>query len=293
LISSVRSLPTLPDDFGAIRPVAAQEIPNSGRRRSYSHGVTAGGLATTRLLAVLRATESGSGTFLAHCTGGRYWVKAPNNPQGNHTLAAEVVVHGVGRLIGAPVCENILVELPAGLDFSYAPGHRLRAGVGHGSRDVSPSVVSEAWTTYLDRDDNQKRQARLAALWDLCMGGDPQWLHDEAHDYTIWSFDHGFWLGGGDGDWSPNTLAPIGTTPWHHDGIDPAVTSGAELRAAARTVGGLTRTAIRDVTRQVPVEWNIPMDHLDWLADFLALRADAVAERLEDAAASIERGGSL
>lgn len=258
----------------------------------YARRVTAGGIATTRMVAVMKKTESGSGTFLAQCTDGRYWVKAPNNPQGNHTLAAEVVVHGVGRLIGAPVCDNALVELPAGIDFSYAPGRRLPAGIGHGSRDVSPSVVSESWTTYVHRDDNRRRQARLGALWDLCMGGDPQWLHNEARDYTIWSFDHGFWLGGGDGDWTPETLTKIGVRPWQYD-IELALTDAGELRAVATVLGSITAAALREVTGQVPVEWGIPSDHLDRLADILSVRADAVAARLEDAATAIERNGGL
>lgn len=158
------------------------------------------------LVAPLRLTQSGSGTFLALASDGNtYWTKPPANPQGDRTLVTEVLVAGVGALLGAPVVPTALVDIPADLEFTYTPQHKLRAGVGHGSLDVESALQDDSWDVYSTRDDNRRRQARLLALWDLCMGGDAQWLYSALDDFSIWSYDHGFWLGG-EGDWTIESL---------------------------------------------------------------------------------------
>ncbi|MEB0286784.1 hypothetical protein QN345_00180 [Cryobacterium sp. 10I1] len=243
-------------------------------------------LQLVTLVAPLQTTESGSGTFLGLASdGNQYWIKAPNNPQGVRTLAAEVVVHGIGALIGAPVCRTALVNIPISmnsLNWWFTPQHKLTGGIGHGSLNVDSVIVSDEWTTYSARDNNRARQAQVFALWDLCMGGDPQWLHDTSDDYSIWTFDHGFWLGG-DGDWSSESLKRVRTSPWQYD-LDPSVASAAALRDAATAVDALDRDAIRSVTQSVPIEWGIPSSDLSILADMLYLRTDGVAKRLATAA---------
>lgn len=231
----------------------------------------------------MRKSNSGSGAFLGVASdGNEYWVKAPNNPQGPRTLVAETVCYGLGRAIGAPVCENALIDIPTGMDWEYARGYRLRGGVGHGSLNVTDAIESDEWATYSARDDNRSRQASLFALWDLCMGADPQWLHKVVEDYTIWSFDHGFWLAG-EVDWSIESLRAIGVKGWHYD-IDAAVTSARALRGAAERVEALSAASIRAVTDLVPLEWSVTKQELSELADILLRRAAGVADRLRDAA---------
>ena len=253
------------------------------------HAATSTALSRTKLVSVLTPTTSGSGTFLGLASDGeKYWVKAPNNPQGPRTLAAEVIVHGIGNLLGAPICKTALIEIPISMTYQFAPQHRLHGGIGHGSRDIPAALVSENWSTFSSRDNNRHRQALIFGLWDLCMGGDQQWLHDITEGYTIWSFDHGFWLGG-EGDWSSESLRKTGTSPWLYDrepgDLDPAVASARALRTAALAVHALDREAIRAVTASVPIEWKIPYADLATAADILFLRAEGVAERLTEAAA--------
>lgn len=235
------------------------------------------------LIAPIRTTESGSGTFLGLASdGNEYWIKAPNNPQGVRTLAAEVVVHGIGNLLGAPVCETALIDIPATMNWLFTPQHRLNGGIGHASLNLRNALVSEEWTTYSALDHNRERQAILLGLWDLCMGGDPQWLHDVAAEYSIWSFDHGFWLGG-DGDCSAHSLQQLGSTPWQYD-LELGIASARALRIASVAVGSIDRMALHAVTDQVPVEWGIPRSELAALADILFVRAEGVAQRLAEAA---------
>jgi len=242
-----------------------------------------GPLPRVRLVAPLRRTESGSGTFLALASDGRqYWVKSPENPQGNRTLVTEIVVQGVGALLGAPVVPTALVDIPPRMTYSYTRQDRLHGGLGHGSLNVSTVIQSDAWSDFSSHDDNRNRQARLLALWDLCMGGDPQWLYDVLDDYSVWSFDHGFWLGG-EGDWDEGSLTRTATSRWD-DELSAGIASAAGLRAAAEAVSSLTRDDLRGVVARVPVEWGATSRELVTLVDVLYLRADGVASRLLEAA---------
>lgn len=126
------------------------------------------------LRAPLRRSSSGSGAFLGLASDGQqYWVKAPGNPQGSRTLIAEMVAYGLGRMIGAPVPDNALIEIPASFDWTYAEAHRLRGGTGHGSLNVDDVVVADEWGTYSRLDDNRRRQALILAIWGPLHGRRP------------------------------------------------------------------------------------------------------------------------
>lgn len=235
------------------------------------------------LLAPFQRGTSGSAAFLGLASDGQqYWVKPPGNPQGSRTLVAEVIAYGIGQLIGAPVPANALIEIPVTLDWEYTDAYRLRGGTGHGSRNVEDVVVAEEWGTYSRLDDNRRRQAMILALWDLCMGVDPQWLHQTTEDYSIWSFDHGFWLAG-ESDWTIDSLKTIGTSAWQFD-LDLGVASDGGLREAADQLDALSLTAIQTVVGSVPLEWDTTTEELSELASILFLRAEGVAARLRHAA---------
>ena len=94
---------------------------------------------------VLRPSEHGlAGSFLALGTDGRrWWVKPPHQGDPDLALVTEYVVGRVGALIGAPTCENSVVEIPA--DFTgweFARGRTLSAGLGHGTVEVEAAPIS-------------------------------------------------------------------------------------------------------------------------------------------------------
>ncbi len=235
------------------------------------------------LVAPLRRGSSGSAAFLGLASDGQqYWVKPPGNPQGARTLVAEAIAYGIGRLIGAPVPADALIHIPATFNWEYADAYRLHGGTGHGSLNVEDVVVAEEWGIYSRLDDNRRRQASILALWDLCMGVDPQWLHQTTEDYSIWSFDHGFWLAG-EADWTIDSLKTIGTSPWQFE-LDLGVASASGLREAADQVDSLSLAAIQAVAGSVPLEWETTSQELSELASILFLRTEGVAERLRAAA---------
>jgi hypothetical protein len=220
--------------------------------------------------------------FLAIADDGRqYWVKAPNNPSGTRGLIAERVVYGLGEILGAPVPESVLMEIPPSMPWEVVPGIRLRAGIAHGSLNIEPVVVHEDWGTYASHDHNRDRQAVIVALWDLCLGEDAQWLHHLDDDMSIWTFDHGLWFGGG-ADWTVNDLERVGTQPWA--GLDAGVASKSSLLAVADRLDALDLDTFRAVTAQVPVGWDTSAEEMSELASILFVRAESVVARLRTAA---------
>ncbi|GAA1321299.1 hypothetical protein ACFSWE_00550 [Leucobacter albus] len=235
------------------------------------------------LLAILQRSGSGSEAFLALASDGRkYWVKAPNSPQGARTLVAESIAYGVGRLIGVAAPVNAVIHIPAGLDWSFTNGVRLQGCVAHASLEVTDVVVSDEWSTYSHLDNNRQRQASILALWDLCMGGDAHWLHELSADYSIWTFDHGFWLAG-ESDWSVPALQRVGTDAWQQD-LDPGVVSARALLATLKSVRRISLADLLGVMQMVPLEWGTTTEELTQVAELLYARIPGVTQRLAVAA---------
>lgn len=238
---------------------------------------------TVEVVAELARTKSGSETFLAEASDQRmYWIKAPDSPQGSRTLVAEVVAYGIGRAIGAQVPENVLAVVPQGFSFRYSDGRYMQPGIAHGSRDIPDVQVSDDWDTYSHLDDNRRHQAFIAAMWDLCLGTDPQWLHQFTAKYSMWSFDHGFWFAG-ESDWDINSLRTIGTSSWQRE-IELAHASRGALNEAASRVDSLTFESLRTITGFVPLDWDTTSAELEDLAELLYARVAGVADRLRQAA---------
>lgn len=236
------------------------------------------------LVAPVRRGESGSAAFLGIADDEQqYWVKPANNPQGARSLIPERIVTGIGHLIGAPVRPIALVDIPADMTYVYQPGYSLRPGVAHGSRNLTPVMLVDDWRGKASRDGNRGRAAFISALWDLCLGTDPQWLSHFDEDAAIWSFDHGFWLGG-EADLDVEALRRIGSSPWAHDGLDTA--SREALLSAATSISALTSDGIQEVCHSVPLQWSTTANELTSVGDLIFARVPGVVERLQQAARS-------
>ena len=142
-------------------------------------GKTAGGAQSPPSLilqAIIRqqARPSAASPFLGKCSdGATWWIKPPVAGM-TKALVAEWVVGRMGRLIGAPVCEVALVDIPnALLPCEFAPGRSLVAGTGCASRDLA-GTPTEIRTTLQHRedDDNGRRHAGVFAIVDWFYGSD-------------------------------------------------------------------------------------------------------------------------
>jgi hypothetical protein len=236
-----------------------------------------------------RNDRTGSGAFKAlDESGGRWWVKPLNNPQGARIPITELIVGRVGELIEAPVCEVRVVELPEELrDEEYRPGLKMVPGYASASRDLG-GCLEERDLVHRDKDDNASRQAGVFALYDWCWGSDDQWLYVPSADYQLYSHDHGLYLSG---DWSEEALSTQVDTA-HNQSRPPQGLRPEALRKYAEKLQSVSRAEIVGILRGVPADWPVTTTELETVGWFLERRACAVSARLQDLAATLHGGGT-
>lgn len=227
-----------------------------------------------------RSRRGGSGTFLAADDEGRqWWVKPLNNRQGGKVLVTEHVVGRVGALIGAPVCEVAIVQIPEELaGWQFVPGRELEPGLAHASAAVAQATEDRS-LAHRQRDDNQIRQAGVFALYDWCWGADHQWLHSAKADMELYSHDHGYYLPPAGSDWNVGELELHADRPhpgpWSHRGLDRG-----ELDRLAGALCAVDRRQICAILGGIPLTWPVTTQELEALGSFLEYRAPLVAHRL-------------
>lgn len=242
--------------------------------------------ATVR--AIIRSYEDGTRASLVLTDNRKaQWIKVLGNPQGDQILVTEAVVSGAGRLIHAPTRPTSLIRIPDQFSgVAYGPVSRFIPGIAHASLHLDQAEERDT-IDFPRRGGNEVRRASLAGLWDWCMGDDAQWLYDLENDYAIWSFDHGFWLGGDGGDWDAHMLRRLVTTPWQMT-EGTSTLSSSSLRYCASELRRVSVGDILGVLAGVPREWGSSDEELGTLGWFLYARRSGVADRLEGLATSLE-----
>ena len=236
----------------------------------------------TRLKATLQqSTAGGSGSFLGLAEdGARYWIKPLNNAQGQRVPITEQIVGRVGALIGAPTCHVCTISIPPDLaGWEFRPGRQLEAGIAHACEHVEDAVETRALDHHVD-DDNARRHACAAALYDWCWGGDLQGLLAVTREYRFFSHDHGWFLPPEGPSWSAaELLANVDAAhelavPAHHS-INATI---AEAIAAA--LEAITRDHLREALAGIPASWPVSDEELECVGYFLEKRAPVVATRI-------------
>ena len=197
-------------------------------------------------------------------------------------LVTEYVVGKVGALIGAPTCENSVIYIDQAFDdWEFAPGKRLRAGLGHGTLEVEAAIEERPNLKYRSEDDNRARQAGIYALHDWCWGSDQQWLHSTTQDNSIYSHDHGFYFPPSGWRWDVDALRAR-VDDAHILGQAADGLTSRDLWAVADELDKVDKAALTTILRQVPSAWPVTDAELEVLGWFLESRAGAVAGRLRE-----------
>jgi hypothetical protein len=253
----------------------------SGLSRGKAEGV---------VVAAFHVADSGCKPFLGLADDGKqYWVKHMGNDHGVQSLVIERVVAAVGEMILAPVRPVALLEVGDAIaSDSMLRKVAVRPGLAHGSLHLDDAIEKEELTNTRD-DSNRFRQPRFIALWELFAGEDPQWLYCKEDDYSIWTFDHGFWVTGGEmGDWSGDDLARMApvTSPWQHSvaGMDAAT-----FHDVAESLESLTVEDILGAVATVPVAWGVPDADLETLAWWVYCRRQQTAQSMRALSNSASR----
>ncbi len=229
-----------------------------------------------------RAPGGNSGAMLCRLSNGdRAVVKAASNRHGVRSCVAEFVVSAVGQLIGAPVCVVSIVDIPMDLEGQWY-GEQMDAGLASASLEVTGVLESRSLEHSSD-DDNERRHAGVAALYDWCYGGDPQWLYQTTRANTIWSHDHGMYFPGAH-VWTAQHLVAEVEAP-HPLPMPLTGVSVAELHRLADALEALALDDIGGVLNWVPATWPIDDDDLRYLGWFLDERRLPTAGRLRTLAA--------
>lgn len=230
---------------------------------------------------IQQSAQGGSGTFLAGDAEGRqWWVKPLNNTQGKRVTVTEAIIGAAGQLIGAPVCETAIVQIPAELEgWEFRHGHDLQAGFAHASSAVEAAIEGRE-LQHRDEDDNHVHHVGVFALYDWCWGGDPQWLYASSQDHRLFSHDHGWYLPEEGAWWDQTALSrrvdEPHMPPWTRLGLD-----NDEIDRVATCLRGLTRTELRDMLCDIPNEWPVRDNELECVGWFLERRSRPVADRVE------------
>jgi hypothetical protein len=225
-----------------------------------------------------KSDRGGSNSFLVLADDqARYWCKALNNGQSPRVPVNEQIVGRLGKLVGIPVCDTTLVEIPEDLaGWEFAGGRMLEPGWVHGSKAVESAVETHALDHRAD-DDNAVRHAGFFALFDWLAGSDPQWLYSTPDQNRYFSHDHGHYLG--EPAWTIATLEQRrdGAIPLSQDrsGLSPE-----ELLRMASVLGTITHEELRNALQGIPKEWPVSEEELEAVVAFADYRRTPVAERL-------------
>lgn len=236
-----------------------------------------------RLCAAPNNSWSASGSFEAVGVDGEtYFVKPPGRSDLGKSLVTEFIVAEAGKMIGAPVCDPVLVGITAALlPFEYQPGYFLEEGVGFATRAIPPVVVEERpFLRHRARDDNARRHVGVFALYDWCWGSDEQWLHHVSDDWRLYSHDHGWYFPPAGPEWSVSEL--LATASQSHELADDTTDLDAQTLAdVAGNLRNVKRSGLVEILNRVPASWPVSDEELEALGWYLEARAEPVASRLE------------
>ncbi len=207
--------------------------------------------------------------------GHTYVVKArqPNNATIGHVVVAEQVVARIGLLIGAPVPEVALVEVPALLVSAQPEMGHMQPGVAHGSRFMAD--VTEQMALDNTHAENRERFALLAVLYGWMAASDHQFVYNKTGPRLVHSVDHGHFFPGG-----PNwTLASL-TQPSSAQ-LDSTITNACALTQEEKenAVRHLVKVKETDLARIVaipPEDWGFVEAERIALLDYLTRRRDEI-----------------
>lgn len=229
---------------------------------------------------ILRADTGAEPALVVADDGHQYWLKPLGNPHGHMSLLAERVVGVAGEWLGAPIAPSRLLQLSPQLAqaFTFSGRTHAQPGFAHGSRLVASQPLESPALDHASKDDNARRSPFYIALWEWCAGEDEQFLYATEEQHSVWSIDHGMWIGG-QGEWDISSLvqSPPFTPRW--TGPLSGLSCGAFLDAAAR-LDQFGRPAALEVAKSIPLEWGFTSGELEDLANWLYDRAPGVAARM-------------
>ncbi|ERS39059.1 MULTISPECIES: HipA family kinase [Corynebacterium] len=212
-----------------------------------------------------------------------YWCKEIQNPDGYESIINEIVGSEIGKVIGAPVRDWKILQVPAELDRARVEKSKtLHKGPVFGTLDIHEGEVDlmDRGISFIDCDGNYQRVPKLIALWLLCNAQDLQVIFDHSDESRVYSIDHGLWFGSEQQMWE---LAPADMRAGQVDlpGLTMPIPA-AEWDKAIEKVEDLSLGAFSDIMSVFPNEWSVKPEEVDQLLKYAIGRKPYTIKRLTD-----------
>jgi hypothetical protein len=199
-----------------------------------------------------------SPVLLACSDGLEYVVKGRQN---GRDVVNDQIVGWIARVIGAPVPNTRLVDVPAQLIGMNSAMEHMPPGLAHGSRSLYPDCTDRLWLQDgLQRlPANRSRFALLAVLYGwFLQGGDKQLLYQKSPPELVYSVDHGHFFAGGP-EWSPETLCQAAHAEPDPEIVGACAFSRQEIAEALRTLLSVGPQTVAEAVAAPPEEWQFPL----------------------------------
>ena len=219
--------------------------------------------------------------------GSQEWiVKFKQNPCGDGaSLAAEQIVTGAGKLLGAPVADAEIVLVSSELDperIELLPGLPVAAGLHHGSLRV-PGCTDRGDVAYVD--DNLERFAAIDVLYLWTHAGDAQFIYQVASQNEVWSYDHGLFFSRAPGReleqaWTLDDLEAGMTKVERHPKLNGIALPQSAYHSVVRALESVTPMNIAGLCLIPPAQWGLSLTARIHLARYLYVRQRLTLELL-------------
>lgn len=223
---------------------------------------------TVKAIDFIEAKRTKAQPVILECDDSREYVVKGQNA--GRQIVNEQIVARLGLLLGAPIPETQIVEIPDELIQLEKNLAHIPAGTAHGSLYLRD--------TYFDRcliatgeDVNRPRLALLAVLYGWVGANDRQYLFTNETPRLIYSIDHGHFFPNSP-NWTANDLAIAQNAQ-----LDPAFVSEChftppEIDQAITALVNINEGEIVDAVAYPPTEWGITIDERTMMLQYLIKR---------------------
>lgn len=224
-----------------------------------------------------RKWPSFSKPVLVGCDDGNLWVL--KGLQNQRAIVNEQVVARIGALIGAPVCEVDIIELPQELCALEPQLADVAPGLGHGVRYVADTSDREG-VKHTAEPGNVPRFAALQVLYTLTHAGDHQLIYSTIAPHIVYSVDHGHFFPSGP-NWTVNTLAACPPVQQLDPTFAACGIAANELKVIRPVLAAATDEKLQEIVGSVPAAWGIGDAERSSMHDFLVRRRGEVLTILD------------
>lgn len=199
-------------------------------------------------------------------------------------LVCEVFVSVLGAMLGAPIADACIVDVPFGFieivnlgvrNYSGDPAMATwKAGPAFGSHMFSPEYEQGPCGEYAELQENRRRYALLAVLFGWIGGHEAEYLYHRT-DQSVVSIDFDHFIGERKQGWS---LADL-TAP-HEPTLEPELAplnfTPDELAPHIEALGAVSDRSLASGIATCPDQWTITEQERVALYDYLRARRDVL-----------------